>query len=159
VKLLKMILVITCVLLIQTMLLARYGWSQYLDLFLLLNVYYALNFSQLSSLGMAIFCGIVQDSFSEGILGMNAFSKTIVVYFISTVSARLMIKHPLFIIFLISISTAIDTLVISGLHRVFSLPQPGLSPQAVLIAIGVNSFTGVIGFQMADKIRLRKEYA
>lgn len=141
------------------MLLAKYKWSQYLDLFLLLNVYYALNFSQLSSLGMSVFCGLVQDSFSEGILGMNAFSKTVVVYFISVVSARLMIKHPLFIIFLISVSTAVDTLVISGLHRIFSLPQAALSPQTVLIAIGVNSITGVIAFQMADKIRLRKEYA
>lgn len=154
-----MILVITLVLLIQTMLLARFKWSQYLDLFLLLNVYYALNFSQFSSLGMSVFCGLVQDSFSEGILGMNAFSKTVVVYFISTISARLMIKHPLFVMFLISVSTAIDTLVITGLHRVFSLPQTVLSPQGVLIAIAVNSITGVIVFQMADKIRVRKEYA
>lgn len=158
-KLIKVVLTVVAVLLVQTMILSKNRWLHSMDLFLLINIYYALNFSQISALGLSVLSGFIQDTFSEGILGVNAFSKTVVVYLVGTLSARLMIKHPFIIFVLIVISTCIDFLVIGGLHRVFSLSQPSLTIPMLLVASFLNGITGSFGYQIADKIRVRKEYA
>jgi rod shape-determining protein MreD len=158
VKLIKVLLAIFAVLMVQTMLLTKNQWLQSIDLFLLLNIYYALNFSQLSALALAVFSGLVQDTFSQGILGVNGFSKTVVAYFVGFLSTRIMIKHPLIILLLIILSTAMDYLMITALYRVFSLSRPALPLPFLLASAVLNGITGLIGYQIADKIRLRKEY-
>lgn len=157
-KLLKTLLVITVILLVQTMVLNRFRFLKWIDLFLLMNIYYALNFSQLASLGLSLSSGLVQDSFSNGIIGMNAFSKTIVAYLLSSLSSRLMIKNPMIIMFLIGIATALDFLTIHGLRLLFGLPS-SLSYQVLAAAALVNGTGGLILFHIVERVRARKEYA
>jgi len=158
VKLLKTLLVITVILLVQTMVLNRFPVLKWIDLFLLMNIYFALNSSQLASLGLSLSSGLVQDSFSNGIIGMNAFSKTIVAYLVSTLSARLMIKHPIIIMLLIGIATSLDLLTIHGLRLLFGLKSL-LSYQVLAPAALVNSAGGLILFQIIERVRAKKEYA
>ena len=158
-KVINILLAVLAVLLLQTMLLNRSHWFQYVDLFLLLNIYFALNSSPLSCIAVSVGSGLIQDAFSEGIVGMNAFSKSIVAYLISTLSSRLMIKHPLIIMILVGIATVIDITVVSGLHRLFGLQQMAISYQFILLSCSMNMVVGFIGFQIADRIRVRKEYA
>ena len=157
-KLLKTLLVITVILLVQTMVLNRFPVLKWIDLFLLMNIYFALNSSQLASLGLSLSSGLVQDSFSNGIIGMNAFSKTIVAYLVSTLSARLMIKHPIIIMLLIGIATSLDLLTIHGLRLLFGLKSL-LSYQVLAPAALVNSAGGLILFQIIERVRAKKEYA
>ena len=158
-KLLNILLSIAAILLIQTQLLAHHFWTQYIDLFLLLNVYVALNTTQLPTLAVAIFSGLVQDSFSQGIIGMNAFSKAIVAYLISSLSQRLMIKHPLIIMLLVAIASCADYLIIFGLHQLFGLKSSELSIEFLSFGSAINSLAGLILFQIVERVRLKKEYA
>jgi len=158
VKLFKTLLAITVILLVQTMFLNRFQVLKWIDLFLLMNIYYALNFSQVASIGLSLCSGLVQDSFSQGVVGMNAFSKTVVAYLVSTLSSRLMIKHPLIIMLLIGISTSLDFLIIHGLRLLFGLESP-LSYGILSAAALVNGVSGLVLFQITERIRVKKEYA
>ncbi len=158
-RFLKAPLAILAVLLVQTMLLSRFEWLKTLDLFLLLNIYFALNFEQIPCMAFSISSGLVQDTFTGGILGPNAFSKTTIVYFISGLSSRIMLKHPLVIMILIVISTAVDLLILRGLYVLFEMPVFPLSLQQLGIAAIMNSIIGIVGFQIADRFRVKKEYA
>lgn len=158
-KFLNILIAVVVIVLAQTQLLHRFYWTQFIDLFLLLNVYFSLSSDPLSSMGVGIFSGIVQDAFSQGIIGMNAFSKTVVAYLVSSLSSRLMIKHPLIIMLLVALATAADYLILYGLHRLFSLKTVELSTPAISIASTVNALAGSILFQIVDRFRLKKEYA
>ncbi len=137
----------------------RLDWLRPLDLFLLLNIYFALNFEQIPCMALSLSSGLVQDTFSGGILGLNAFSKTAIVYFISGLSSRLMLKHPLVVMILILFSTVVDLLIIRGLYSLFGIPLFPLTPGQIAIAAIMNSIIGIVGFQITDRFRVKKEYA
>ena len=157
-RLIKVLLAITAVFLAQTMILDRFTWLSLLDLFLLLNIYFALSFNQMSSMGVSIPSGLVQDAFSRGIIGVNAFSKTIIVFLISGLSSRLMIKHPLIIMLLIMAATLLDSLIPYALYGLFHLPPFPVTLVNLTAAALLNATVGVILFQITDRIRARKEY-
>jgi rod shape-determining protein MreD len=142
------------------MVISRIHYVEMLDLFLLMNIYFALNFNQMISMGIAIPSGLIQDAFLKGnVIGINAFSKTIIVFFISGLSSRVMLKHPVAIMFLVALSTVVDYYIILGLHMLFGLKPFNLSWQMLLIAAILNGVIGAIGFQMVDRFRMKKEYA
>jgi rod shape-determining protein MreD len=159
VKILRLLIAVSLVLLVQTQVLDRYPWVQLLDLFLLLNVYFALNFDQLTCMGISLPSGLLQDAFSKGIIGMNAFSKTVVVFLISGLSSRLMLKHPLVIMMLVFFATLLDIFLIRGLHMLFGLNISAFNPKMIFVAASLNSVVGLISFQIADRIRMKKQYA
>jgi len=154
----RTILAIAAVLLVQTMVLGRFERAQSIDLFLLLNIYYALNFSPMTCIGVGLTSGIIQDAFSGGIIGMNAFSKTVVAYVIALVSSRLMIKHPMILMLLVGVGTIADLTIIYLLRRLFGLPEVLLSYRTYLTTIILNMLVGVLAFQITDRIRTRMEY-
>ena len=157
-RLIKVLLVITAVFLTQTMVLDRYAWLNLVDLFLLLNIYFALNFNQMVCMGVSIPSGLVQDAFSRGIIGVNAFSKTVIVFFISGLSSRLMIKHPLIIMVLITAATLLDYLIPYALYGLFHLPPFPITPVILVTAALLNSAAGIVLFQITDRLRAKKEY-
>lgn len=157
-RLIKVLLAITAVFLLQTMVLDRFQWLGLVDLFLLLNIYFALNFNQMVCMGISIPSGLVQDAFSRGIIGVNAFSKTIIAFLISGLSSRLMIKHPLFIMVLISGATLLDYLIPYGLYGLFHLAPFPVTPAILAAAALMNSVAGILLFQITDRIRAKKEY-
>jgi rod shape-determining protein MreD len=158
VRLIKVLLAITAIFLVQTMVLDRFQWLNLIDLFLLMNIYFALNYNQMVCMSISIPSGLIQDAFSKGIIGVNAFSKTIIVFLISGLSSRLMIKHPFIIMSLIATATLIDYVVPYGLYGLFHLPPFPLNPQVVGAAMLLNSLIGIILFQITDRIRSKKEY-
>lgn len=157
-RLIKVLLAITAVFLFQTMVLGRFRWLNLVDLFLLLNIYFALNFNQMVCMGVSIPSGLIQDAFSKGIIGINAFSKTIIVFLISGLSSRLMIKHPLIIMILISAATLLDYLIPYGLYGLFHLTPFPMTPPILAAAALLNSTIGIILFQITDRVRSKKEY-
>jgi rod shape-determining protein MreD len=154
----KVLIAIAAVLMVQTMVLDNYQWLSGIDLFLLLNVYFALNFGQMVCMSVSVGSGLVQDVFSNGIIGMNAFSKTIVVFLISGLSSRLMLKQPLVVMLLIFLSTCLDFLSVYGLNALFGLSTQAISWQVFLSAGLLNSLIGLISFQVADRFRTKREY-
>jgi len=159
VRSIRTLIAIAAVLFVQTMVLGRFERAQTIDLFLLLNIYYALNFSPLSCIAVGVTSGIVQDVFTGGIIGMNAFSKTIVAYCIALISSRLMIKHPMILMLLVGVGTVVDLFTVYLLRRLFGLPLVMLSYQTLLTAAILNMLVGVLAYHVTDRIRSRMEYA
>jgi rod shape-determining protein MreD len=159
VRFIRTLIAIAGVLLVQTMILGRFERVQTIDLFLLFNIYYALNFPPYSCIFVSVASGLVQDAFTGGLIGMNAFSKLIVSYCIAILSSRLMIKHPFVLMLLTAASTGVDLITIRLLHRLFGLPEIILSYQIFLTATILNVLVGILGFHISDRIRTRMEYA
>src|SRR4029079_4886504 len=111
-----------------------------------------------SCIAVGVTSGIIQDAFTGGIIGMNAFSKTIVAYVIAVISSRLMIKHPLILMLLVGVGTGVDLFTIFLLRRLFGLPQAMLSYQTLLTATILNMLVGVLAYHFTDRIRTRMEY-
>ena len=158
-NLLKVLLLFVVVLVLQTMVISRVRYLELLDLFLLMNIYFALNYNQMISMGISIPSGLVQDAFLKGVIGINAFSKTIIAFLISGLSQRVMLKHPFAVMLLISISAALDYYIIFGLHILFGMKPFKLTWQMILIASILNGVIGAISYQMVDRFRMKKEYA
>lgn len=145
------------VVLLQTMVLNRFEWLQTIDLFLLMNVYFALHFDQVSCMALSLSTGLIEDAFSEGIMGMNAFSKTVLAYLIGVLSSRIVIKQP-FLSLLVGLTGALDFFILYGLHRLFSLSGFPLSFKVPIAAVFLNALASLPLFWVGDKIRNRKEY-
>jgi rod shape-determining protein MreD len=159
VRSLRTLIAIAFILLVQTMVLGRFERLQAIDLFLLFNIYYALNFPPVTCIAVSVTSGLIQDAFTGGIIGMNAFSKTIVAYWIAVLSSRLMIKHPFILMLLVAVSTGVDLLTVHFLHSLLGLPHIVLSYEVFLTATILNMLVGVLGFHIADRVKTRMEYA
>src|SRR3984893_12688834 len=74
----------------------HFRWANYLELPLLVTLYFALSKRNPSSgllLGMVI--GLLQDSLSRTPLGLYGIAKTLVGYVGSSIGARLDVEHPI----------------------------------------------------------------
>ena len=83
-------------LVLQAFIPAHFRWASYVELPLLVTLYFALSKRNPSSglaLGMVI--GLLQDSLSRTPLGLYGIAKTLVGYVGSSIGARLDVEHPI----------------------------------------------------------------
>jgi len=158
VKVVKLLVLIVAVLVVQSMFLNKYRWLQLIDLVLIINIYTALYFSQTSCLAISLSTGLMQDALTKGIMGMNAFSKTVLAFLISALSSRIVIKQPV-LSFLVGVASVLDLLIIFGLHKLFNLSGFVITPKLLGSAALMNALTSLLVFYLADKVRLKQEYA
>src|ERR1700720_1019546 len=83
-------------LVLQAFLPVHFRWANYLELPLLVTLYFALSKRNPSSgllLGMVV--GLLQDSLSKTPLGLYGIAKTLVGYLGSSLGARIDVEHPI----------------------------------------------------------------
>ena len=130
-------------------------WSSYLELPLLVTLYFALSKRNPSSglvLGMVI--GLLQDSLSRTPLGLYGIAKTLVGYAGSSIGARLDVEHPI-ARFLLTIGFYLFH------HAVFTLTSHLLLAHQnetyvtapILVASVVNAFIAIGLFPLLDRFR------
>jgi rod shape-determining protein MreD len=131
------------------------GWVHYLELPLLVTLYFALSKRNPSSglmLGMVI--GLLQDSLSRTPLGLYGIAKTLVGFVGSSIGARLDVEHPI-ARFILTIGFYLFH------HAVFALTSRLLLAQQgeaylnlpILIASVVNAFIAMGLFPLLDRFR------
>src|SRR6202790_2933358 len=89
-------LAVVLALVLQAFFPAHFRWASYLELPLLVTVYFALSKRNPSSgmlLGMVI--GLLQDSLSRTPLGLYGIAKTAVGFVGSSIGARIDVEHPI----------------------------------------------------------------
>ena len=126
----------------------------YLDAFLLVVVYFAAKEGLLTGIIVGAVSGLVQDSFSSGIIGLHGLSKTVVGFTIGLLSTILVIESLVAQVFVLGLATLLNGAIIVGinylfLHRVFW----GTLGYQLLGNIGM----GVIIFQSVRFYNLVKE--
>src|SRR6202049_3146972 len=148
-------LAVVLALVLQAFIPVHLRWASYLELPLLVTLYFALSKRNPSSgllLGMVI--GLLQDSLSRTPLGLYGIAKTLVGFVGSSIGARIDVEHPI-ARFILTIGFYLFH------HAVFSLASHWVLAQRsesyltvpILIASLVNAVTAIILFPLLDRFR------
>ena len=133
----------------------HFRWGNYLELPLLVTLYFALSKRNPSTglvLGMIV--GLLQDSLSRTPLGLYGIAKTLVGFLGSSIGARVDVEHPIarflltmaFVFFHHATFTLTSRFLLAQHdEKYFSIP--------VLIAAIVNAFIAMGLFPLFDKFR------
>ena len=111
----------------------------YIDFPLIIVVYAALQRNAIRAILLATIAGIAVDALSGGLLGANAFVKTLIVYAVSEIVRRVYLDNLLLQIPVIAGACFLDNLLYYGLHRLFG--QIPTAPVVVTIAYSVIGTT------------------
>lgn len=121
---LKVALTITVALLLQMVLSSHLPFFQYVDLALLVTVYFSLQRAPLSGMLVGVVGGIGQDAIGGGILGVQGFAKTLLGYLVAIASIRFSLENPLARLGVVVVAAAANTVLFAGLHMVLEDPLP-----------------------------------
>lgn len=162
---------VVCVLvaLLVQLLIARYlrfrpylWYLQYLDLVLLVTVYVSFARNPVHTILLGAFAGLAQDSFSQGIVATNSFTKTVIGFFASVLSIRVALDNPVPRLIVMAGAAAANGLLYVGLHRLFGqnpVPAPILPRLGAEIGwlVGVNTAAAIFLFRMLDYFLVKRE--
>jgi rod shape-determining protein MreD len=97
----------------------------YVDFPLIIVVYAALQRDAIKAILFATFAGLAVDALSGGLLGSNAFAKTLVAYMVSELARRVYMDNLLLRIPVIAGACLLDDLIYFGLHKLLGQDPAG----------------------------------
>src|SRR5215216_1634703 len=111
----------------------------YIDFPLIIVVYAALQRNSLKAIFFGTFAGIAVDALSNGLLGANGFSKTLIAYIVSEIARRVYLDNLLLRIPVLAGACLVNNLVYYGMHRL--LGQNPIPPPVTTIAYSLIGTT------------------
>ena len=124
------------------------------DLALIWVVYCAVRYSRAGGIGAGITMGLIQDSLSGGLLGVNTLSKSLIAYFFSTLKDKFFVEGVIPIGIFLILSSLFD-----GLVFYFSMETilkgevaPSFLYQSLPVYSIYNALIGPFMFMVLDKI-------
>lgn len=136
----------------------------YVDLPLIVVVYFALQRDVLQALVVGAAAGLAMDALGGGLLGAGGFSKTLTAYIVYIAAARVMLDTTLLRIPVLAAATAIDASVFVGLHRLLGqlLAMPFV--QALLYKLVATTVAGTVLLYVfetffSERARQRRQFA
>ena len=94
----------------------------YIDFPLIIVVYAALQHNSIRAILFGTFSGLAVDALSGGLLGSNAFTKTLIAYIVSEIARRVYMDNLLLRIPVVAGACLLNGLIYYGMHR---LVRPG----------------------------------
>jgi rod shape-determining protein MreD len=149
---LKVALCLAVAIVLQSSLRAVWPPLVYIDLPLIVVVYFALQRDAFQALLVGAIAGLATDALSGGLLGAGGFSKTLIAYLVFSFSTRVMLDNPLVRIPVLAGASLVDDTIYVLLHRM--LGQPPLSQfveQASFKLIG-TTVVGTVILYLLDAI-------
>ena len=124
----KIALTIVVALLLQ-MLLPKYrpAFFRYIDLPLLVTVYFALQRAPMLGMLVGVVSGIGFDVIGAGILGVRGFSKTLIGYLVAMTSVKFSLENPFARLAVVAVASAADTVIFIGLNLMLEKPLSGVN--------------------------------
>ena len=92
---LKIILSVALAAILQSSLRQIWPALVYIDLPLIVTVYFALQRDAVRAVLVGCFTGVATDALSRGLLGAGGFTKTLVAYLIATLTTYISLDNPL----------------------------------------------------------------
>jgi rod shape-determining protein MreD len=128
----------------------------YVDFPLIVVVYAALQRNSIRALLFGTISGLAVDALSGGLLGSNAFSKTLIAYIVSEIARRVYMDNLLLRIPVIAGACLADDLVYYGMHRL--LGQEPINPLVVTMAYTVigTTIAGTVIFLLLDNLSMER---
>lgn len=115
----KIAICVALAVILQSSLRALWEPLVYVDLPLVMVVYFALRRDPVQAVVIGAVAGLATDAFSSGLLGANGFSKTLTAYLIAAIITRVMLDNPLLRIPVLAGAAAFDATTYVLLHRLF----------------------------------------
>jgi rod shape-determining protein MreD len=116
----------------------------YVDLALVVVVYFALQREPMNALFIAAIAGIATDALSRGLLGAGGFSKVLTAYAVYFVASRVMLDTTILRIPVLAAAAVIDNLVYVGMNRLLGLASSMPFVQALSIKVVATTIVGTI---------------
>ena len=162
---LKIAAVVALAVILQSSLKAVWQPLAYVDLPLVVVVYFGLQRNALQALIIGAAVGIASDALgSGGLLGAGGFSKTLVAFVVATLATKMMLDNPLIRIPILAGAAILDATVYVLLHRM--LGQPPRLPFVEMTAfkvIGTTIFGTVMLYILerlfSERARQRRHFA
>ena len=154
---LKIALAIIGALLLQMLLPNYLRFFRYVDLTLVLTVYFGLQRAPLLGMLTGLALGVGGDAVIGGILGVGGFSKTLIGYVVAVASVRFALENPLARMAIVAVASAANTILFIGLYLMLEQPVAELSGYGALgrmIGWRALADTGaaIVVFMILDRI-------
>jgi rod shape-determining protein MreD len=161
---LKIAIALAVAIILQSALSSRWHPFVYVDLSLVVVVYFALQRDVLQALIVGAAAGLAMDALSSGLLGAGSFTKTFIAYLIFALATRVSLDNPIVRIPVLACAALLDAAIYVMLHRLFA--QPSLIPFVMTAGFKViwTTIAGTILLQVldllfGDRARQRRQFA
>jgi rod shape-determining protein MreD len=129
----------------------------YIDFPLIIVVYAALQRDAIKAIFFGTFAGLAVDALSGGLLGSNAFAKTLIAYIVSEIARRVYMDNLLLRIPVIAGACLLDDLLYFGLHKLLGQEPVGpLLVTASYTLIG-TTIAGTFIYILLDYVLVEKK--
>ncbi len=133
----------------------------YVDFPLIVVVYAALQRDAIKAIFFGTFAGLAIDALSGGLLGANAFTKTLLAFFVSELARRVYMDNLLLRIPVIAGACLLDDMIYYGLHRLLKQEPTGDVFVTVAYSMIGTTIAGtvvyiILDYFLSDKTRSRK---
>ena len=118
----KIALTIFVVLLLQMLLPNYLPFFKYVDLPLVVTVYFGLQRAPMLAMLTGMALGLGGDAVAGGILGVGGFTKTLIGYVVAMASVRFALENPLARLAIAALSSAANTVLFIGLRLMLEQP-------------------------------------
>jgi rod shape-determining protein MreD len=141
----KIALTILVALLLQMLLPSNLSFFRYIDLLLVVTVYFGLQRAPLLGMAVGVVAGLSGDAIVGGILGVGGFSKTLIGYLVATASVKLSLENPLARLATVALASAANTVLFVGLYMM--LEQEQMLQQVLPHVGGWSEFGRTVGWK------------
>ena len=131
----------------------------YIDFPLVIVVYAALQRDAIKAIFFGTFAGLAVDALSGGLLGSNAFAKTLIAFIVSEIARRVYMDNLLLRIPVIAGACFLDDLVYYGLHRVLGQEPVGNLLVVISYTLIGTTIAGTFIYIILDYVLVEKKRA
>ena len=128
----------------------------YIDFPLIIVVYAALQRDAIKAIFFGTFAGLAVDALSGGLLGSNAFAKTLIAYIVSEIARRVYMDNLLLRIPVIAGACLLDDLVYFGLHRLLGQEPVGQLLVTISYTLIGTTIAGTFIYILLDYVLVEK---
>lgn len=160
----KIAICVVLAVLVQSVVRVVWDDVRYIDLPLIVVVYFALRLDPVQAVVIATAAGLATDALGGGLLGAGGFSKTLTAYLIAFLITRIRIDNPFLRIPVLGGATLFDAAVYVALHRLLRQGFPVSFVETASFKIIGTTVAGtflayLLDTFFSDKARQRRQFA
>lgn len=129
----------------------------FIDFPLIIVVYAALQRDAIKAIFFGTFAGLAVDALSGGLLGSNAFAKTLIAYIVSELARRVYMDNLLLRIPVIAGASLLGNLVYFGMHRLLGQQIEGQVIVLVAYSLIGTTIAGTVIYILLDYVLVEKK--
>lgn len=115
---------IVVALLLQLLLTKYLAFFQYVDLPLVVTVYFGLHRAPLVGMGVGLVSGLCGDKITGGVLGVGGFSKTLIGYVVAAASIKFPLESMPARLAVVALASIVNSLLFAALYELLQQPLP-----------------------------------